>query len=126
HQRFKILWVDWAPIRSPRQSRKNLLRTRFLLRRIRGPASQDLSHAGRVLGTLGDEWSGNPEEANHRIILQLRNTVVIERLSLVFFNDIETGPVVRLQKSCPDDMRTSLNGNGDVDRAIVLPLHSLT
>src|SRR5262249_9043486 len=126
HQRFEILVVDGTPIGSPRQRRENLPGADRLLVRIRGPAGHDLAHAGGVGWTLGKGWARNPWEAKNRVILQLRNAVVVERLSFVFLDNIETRPIVRLKERDTHRVRTGFDGYGNVDGPIVLSRHSLT
>src|SRR5262249_48322197 len=124
-QRLEVLRARWTPVGAARKGRQDLLRAPLFLSSSGRMAGEDLPKTLRVFRTLRTEWPGDSKESNDRIILQLGDGVVVERLPLKFLHDIEAGAIVRLEKRHADDVRAGFDRNRDIDRAVVFALHAL-
>ncbi len=67
----------------------------------------------------------NPEKADGRIILQLRDAVILKRLSLVLLDQVEAGPVVRGKERGAHHMGAGFHRKSDFEGPIGFP-HPLT
>src|SRR5580765_7952273 len=82
-------------IRAAGQRRQNRLGTSVFAGRGGRVARQHLSEASRLFRTLRSERTLNPQKADGRVVLQLRNGVVLERLPIVLLDQVEARAVVR-------------------------------
>ena len=67
----------------------------------------------------------NPQKADGRVILQLGDTIILKRLSLVLPDQIEAGAVVGREEGSAYRVRPGFDRDGDGERPVGLALHSL-
>src|ERR1019366_3988142 len=95
------------------QRAENFLCAGFFLAWISGTAREHLADAARVPRTHGVEGPLNSQKADGRIILQLRNAVVLERFSLILPDLVQHGSIVGCNERSPYRMRSRLYRNHD-------------
>ncbi len=109
-----------TPIGVPHQRRQDFLRAGSSCAALEGRHVKTLRMLRESSGTRGSERPLNPQKADCRMILQLRDGIVFERLSLVLPDQIEAGPVVGRQEGGPDHMRARFHRNRHVYGPVVL------
>src|SRR6266852_4588962 len=106
HQALDVLRGRGPAIRAPRERGQNRPRARIFLRGCLRMAREDLAHAARFFGTLRVERTLNAEEADRRVVLQLRNRVVLERLAIVLPDHVQARTVVGREERRADEARS--------------------
>ena len=125
-QRADLRLRDGAAIRATCDAAENLASTDLFLRRGRWTTGEHLAAALRVLGALRVERARDAQEADRRVVLELRDAVVLERLPIVLLDHVEAGPEVRRQERGADCPRARLDRHRDFEDAVALiPRHPL-
>ena len=89
-----------------------------------GSAREDLAAARGVGRTLGVERALDAHEADRRVVLHLRDRVVLERLAIVLPDHVEARAIVRREERRADEREPALTGHRHVERAVAFRRHA--
>jgi hypothetical protein len=123
-QRRDLRRLRRTAVRPARQRRQNLFGALALtLRRRRRPTGEHLPAARGIGGALGVERPLDAQVADRRVVLHLRDGVVLERLAVVVADDVEARTIVRRDERRANQARTGAHRHGDVERAVGFRRH---
>ena len=84
---------------------------------------EHLSPARRVFRPLRVERTLDAKVSDRRIILELRDGIVLERLAIVVADDVEAGAIVGGDERRTHEARASADGDGDLERSVRFRRH---
>ncbi len=111
---------DWPPVCTPHQSGEDLFGTRVLLGLTRWMAGKYFANRGRVFGPGWIERPLDSQNSDRRIVFQLRDWIIFERLAPVLPDEIERWTVVRGQKRNSHHMGAGFHRQRNIDGAIAV------